>query len=406
MGWRPSSDEKRAELERALVRAAARMTESDVRNSLWSLATLEWAPMVLGVRESLELALARTLASMDFVEVVDSLWALAKLGWRPTEGGLRQAFALALERALPSLGAPLSLDAPDLARIVWALSKLDWPPVLVGLRSLLAESEAMPSLSGGCDGEPALSSDLEPAPPVAADIDDEARAGIEHEADGECPICFDPLDGTSGCEHAASTAEATPVALATTPCGHLFHADCLAGSMLADRKSARPPSCPMCRGPLHDLTLGDAERSNEDGRDGEWVGSGAAGTGPYDPTLDASMFPNGYCVAANPGPLGMRNMRSRLLGVKGKQPMPRPFACTQELPGGRVSSTGDPMHEWRSGTIRSYNRSMDAYKVRFTQGGEEEWRVFDIDLYGTHGEYTNGKPAGGHWVLLELSSTG
>ena len=146
--------------------------------------------------------------------------------------------------------------------------------------------------------------------------------------------------------------------------------------------------------------------SIEDGRDGEWVRSGAAGTGPYDPTLDASMLPNGYVVAANPGPLGMRNMRSRLLGVKGRQPMPRPFACTQELPGGRVSPTGDPMHEWRIGTIRSYNRSMDAYKVRFAQGGGEEWRVLDIDLYGTHGEYTDGKPAGGHWVLLGLSSAG
>jgi hypothetical protein len=80
MGWRPSSDEKRAELERALVRAAARMTESDVRNSLWSLATLEWAPMVHGVRESLELALARTFASMEPVEVVDSRWARVAKG--------------------------------------------------------------------------------------------------------------------------------------------------------------------------------------------------------------------------------------------------------------------------------------------------------------------------------------
>ncbi len=86
--------------------------------------------------------------------------------------------------------------------------------------------------------------------------------------------------------------------------------------------------------------------------------------------------------------------------------MPRPFACTQELPGGRVSPTGDPMHEWRIGTIQSYNRSMDAYKVRFTQGGGEEWRVLDIDLYGMHGEYTDGKRAGGHWVLLELPSKG
>jgi hypothetical protein len=135
----------RAAMEGAVVRAAARMTESDVRNSLWSLATLEWAPMVLGVRESLELALARTLASMDFVEVVDSLWALAKLGWRPTEGGLRETLELALQRVLPSP----SLGAPDLERCVWGLSKLDWRPV--SLRSLLAESEASPSLGGGCD---------------------------------------------------------------------------------------------------------------------------------------------------------------------------------------------------------------------------------------------------------------
>ena len=42
MGWSPSSDEMRAAMEGAVVRAAARMTESDVRNSLWSLATLEW----------------------------------------------------------------------------------------------------------------------------------------------------------------------------------------------------------------------------------------------------------------------------------------------------------------------------------------------------------------------------
>jgi hypothetical protein len=269
---------------------------------------------------------------------------------------------------------------------------------------LLAESEATPSLSGGGDGEPASSSDLEPAPPVADDINDEARAGIEHEADGECPICFDVLDGTPGCEHAASTAEATPVALATTPCGHLFHAECLAGSMRADRKSARPPSCPMCRGPLQDFALGDVERSNEAGRHGESMHSGAAGTRPYDPTFDASMLPNGYVIVANPGPLGMRNMRSRLLGVRGKQPMPRPFACTQELPGGWVSPTGDPMHEWRIGTIQSYNRSEDHYKLRFSQGGEEEPKVLNIDLYGTHGEYADGKPAGGHWVLLELSS--
>ena len=150
--------------------------------------------------------------------------------------------------------------------------------------------------------------------------------------------------------------------LIVTPCGHLFHARCLAGSMLADRKSARPPSCPMCRGPLQDFALGDVERSNEAGRDGESMRSGAAGTRSYDPTFDASMFHNSY-VAANPGPLGMRNMRSRLLGIKGKQPTPRPFACTQELPGGWVSPTGDPVHEWRIGTIQSYNRLVDQYKL-------------------------------------------
>ncbi len=35
---------------------------------------------------------------------------------------------------------------------------------------------------------------LSPATSTAEDIEDEARAGIEHEADGECPICFYPLE--------------------------------------------------------------------------------------------------------------------------------------------------------------------------------------------------------------------
>jgi hypothetical protein len=265
---------------------------------------------------------------------------------------------------------------------------------------LLTESEAPPSLSGGCDGEPISSSDLEPEPPVAEDIEDEARAGIEHEAVGECPICFYPLDGAPGGERAVITAAPTAATVTTTPCGHLYHAECLASSMLADRKYERLPSCPMCRGPLHDLTLGDVERSNEGVVDREGVRVWAIGLGAYDPAFDASTLPTGY-VAANPGPHGMRNLRSRLQCARGNQTTPRPFACTQQLPGGQVSPTGDPMHEWRIGTIQSYNRSMGAYKVRFNEGGEE-WRVLDIDLYGTHGEYKEGKPVGGHWLLLEL----
>jgi hypothetical protein len=69
-------------------------------------------------------------------------------------------------------------------------------------------------------------------------------SGIEHEADGECPISFYPLDGAPGGECMVSTAEATPATVATTPCGHLFHAECLAGSMRADRKYGRPAELP------------------------------------------------------------------------------------------------------------------------------------------------------------------
>jgi hypothetical protein len=337
---------------------------------------------------------------MEPVEVVDSLWALAKLGWRPTEGGLRETLELALQRVLPSP----SLGAPDLERCVWGLSKLDWRPVSVGLRSLLAESQAAPSLGGGCDVEPISSSGLEPEAPVADDIDDRERVGIEHEADGECPICFYPLDGAPGGERMVSTAEATPATVATTPCGHLFHAECLAGSMRADRKYERPPSCPMCRNLLHDSTLGDVERSNEAVRDREGVRVAATGSGAYDPAFDASTVHSGY-VAANPGPHGMRHLRSNLQCARGRQATPRLFACTQELPGRQISPTGDPMHEWRIGTIQSYNRSMSAYNVHFNDSHGAEWRTLDIDLYGTHGEYKDGKPASGHWVLLELPST-
>ena len=243
--------------------------------------------------------------------------------------------------------------------------------------------------------QPGPPSGLEPEAPVADDSDDVARAGIEHEADGECPICFEPL------AESTSNAESIPATLATTPCGHLFHTKCLASAMLADMKHTRQPSCPMCRGLLHDFKLGDAEGSNEAIRNHV----AARGSGAYDPAFDTSAFPLCY-IAPSPGAHGMRNLRSNLLCTRGKQPAPRLFACTQELPGGQVSPTGDPMHEWRAGTIRSYNRSMGAYKVRFSEEEEDEWRALDISLYGTHGEYKDGKPAGGHWVLLELSSLG
>ena len=118
--------------------------------------SLEWAPKIRGVRESLELALARMLASMDPVEVADSPWAVAKLAWKPSEGRLREILEPTLQRVLPSLGEL------DFERSAWALRKLDWQPVSVGLRSLLTESDATPSLRGGCDGEPVSSSDLEP----------------------------------------------------------------------------------------------------------------------------------------------------------------------------------------------------------------------------------------------------
>jgi hypothetical protein len=269
---------------------------------------------------------------------------------------------------------------------------------------LLAESKAAPSLGGGCDVEPVSSSGLEPEAPVADDIDDTERVGIEHEADGECPICFYPLDGAPGGERMVSTAQATLATVATTPCGHLFHAECLAGSMRADRKYERPPSCPMCRGPLHDFTLGAVERSNEAVRDREGVRVGATGSSAYDPAFDASRVHSGD-VAANPGPHGMRHLRSNLQCARGRQRTPRLFACTQELPGRQVFSTGDPMHEWRIGTIQSYSRSMGAYDVQFNDSEGTEWRILDIDLYGTHGEYKDGKPASGHWVLFELPST-
>ena len=361
------------------------------------MAILEWEPKIRGLRESLELALARTLASMDPVEVADSLWALAKLAWKPIEGRLREILELTLQRVLPSLGTP------NLERSAWALRKLDWRPVSVGLRSLLTEDYATPSLRGGCDGEPVSSSGLEPEPPVAQDIEDEARAGIEHEADGECPICFYPLDGAPCGERGVITVAPTSATVASTPCGHLYHAECLASSMLADRKYGRPPSCPMCRGPLDDFTLGDVERSDEAVVDREGVRVGAVGLGAYDPAFDASTLPTGY-VAANPGPHGMRNLRSKLQCARGNQTTPRPFACTQQLPGGQVSPTGDPMHEWRIGTIQSYNRSLGAYNVQFNNSEGTEWRILDIDLYGTHGEYKDGKPASGHWVLFELPS--
>jgi hypothetical protein len=159
----------------------------------------------------------------------------------------------------------------------------------------------------------------------------------------------------------------------------------------------------MCRGPLHDFTLGAVERSNEAVRDREGVRVGATGSGAYDPAFDASTVHSGD-VAANPGPHGMRNLRSNLQCARGRQRTPRLFACTQELPGRQVSSTGDPMHEWRIGTIQSYSRSMGAYDVQFNDSEGTEWRILDIDLYGTHGEYKDGKPASGHWVLLELPS--
>ncbi len=148
----------------------------------------------------------------------------------------------------------------------------------------------------------------------------------------------------------------------------------------------------MCRGPLHDFTLGDVERSNEAAVDREGARVGAVGLGAYVPAFDASTLPSGY-VAANPGPHGMRNLRSRLQCARGNQMTPRPFACTQQLPGGQVSPTGDPMHEWRIGTIQSYNRSMGAYKVRFNECGEE-WRVLDIDLYPWHAWRVQGRQAG------------
>ena len=83
------------------------------------------------------------------------------------------------------------------------------------------------------------------------------------------------------------TVAPTPATVATTPCGHLYHAECIASSMLADRKYGRPPSCPMCRGPLHDFTLGDVERSNEAVVDREGVRVGAVGLGAYVPAFDA-----------------------------------------------------------------------------------------------------------------------
>jgi hypothetical protein len=400
MGWSPSSDQTRLALEHAVVRAAARMTESDVRNSLWSLATLGWAPTVNGVRESLELALARMVASMHSAEVVDSVWALATLGWRPLEGGLCATLELALQRVLPSLGAL------ELARTVWALSKLDWRPVSVGLRSLLPESEAAPPVTCSNDGEHGVSackessSGLEAISPVD-DGDDEVTAGLEHEADGECAICFELMAEMPGDELATSEGEPMPVTL--TVCDHRFHTKCLASAIIEDRKHKRQPSCPMCRGLVQDVTPGDVESSSEVVLDREWIGVGAGGSGVYDPAFDASAIPNCH-VAPNPGHLGMRAFRSSLCATRKRSPVPRLFACTQLLPGGRVSSSGDPMHTWRIGTIQSYNRSMGAYKVRFNDRDDEEWNALDIDVYGTHGEYEDGDPTGGHWVLLNLPS--
>jgi hypothetical protein len=65
---------------------------------------------------------------------------------------------------------------------------------------------ATPPLGGTSNSEPGLISGLEPEPPVADDSDDVARAGIEHETDGECPIGFEPLADTQ----ATSVRRVTP----------------------------------------------------------------------------------------------------------------------------------------------------------------------------------------------------